>query len=166
MSDMSDLEGLESEKDHEVPDSQNTTFQSGKKNLEGGCWDIPAFIVGCYGFYYFEIWQTWGTTPSATLRCPSTERQSWGKSTKGEYQVIARRLYGNKGGYDAVGATTSARIEEDEEQPSSSRSILNQFLKSCKPVIKTVTTTGFWMERFNQLVKDDIIHVLLLTINY
>ena len=54
MSDMSDLEGLESEKDHGVPDSQNTTFQCGKKNIEGGCWDIPAFIVGC-GFYDFEI---------------------------------------------------------------------------------------------------------------
>ena len=36
-------------------------------------------------------------------------------------------IYGNKGGYDAVGATASARIEEDEEQPSSSRSILKTF---------------------------------------
>ena len=22
-----------------------------KKMVKGGCWDIPAFIVGCYGFY-------------------------------------------------------------------------------------------------------------------
>ena len=38
----------------------------------------------------------------------------------------------NKGAYDAVGATASAGIEEDEEPPSSSRSILKKFLKSSK----------------------------------
>ena len=36
----------------------------------------------------------------------------------------------NKGAYDAVGATASAGIQEDEEPPSSSRSILKKFLKS------------------------------------
>jgi len=40
----------------------------------------------------------------------------------------------NKGAYDAVGATASAGIEEDEEPPSSSRSILKKFLESSKPV--------------------------------
>ena len=48
----------------------------------------------------------------------------------------------NKGAYDAVGATASAGIEEDEEPPSSSRSILKKFLKSSKPVIKAVATAG------------------------
>ena len=48
----------------------------------------------------------------------------------------------NKGTYDAVGATASAGIEEDEEPPSSSRSILKKFLKSSKPVIKAVATAG------------------------
>ena len=47
----------------------------------------------------------------------------------------------NKGAYDAVGATASAGIE-DEEPPSSSRSILKKFLKSSKPVIKAVATAG------------------------
>jgi hypothetical protein len=23
----------------------------GEKMVKGGCWDFPAFIVGCYGFY-------------------------------------------------------------------------------------------------------------------
>ena len=27
-----------------------------KKMLKGGCWDIPAFIVGCYGFYVIVQW--------------------------------------------------------------------------------------------------------------
>ena len=48
----------------------------------------------------------------------------------------------NKGAYDAVGATASAGIEEDEEPPSSSRSILKKFLKPSKPVIKAVATAG------------------------
>ena len=48
----------------------------------------------------------------------------------------------NKGTYDAVGATASAGIKEDEEPPSSSRSVLRQFLKSSKPVIKAVATAG------------------------
>ena len=48
----------------------------------------------------------------------------------------------NKGAYDAVRATASAGIEEDEEPPSSSRSILKKFLKSSKPVIKAVATAG------------------------
>ena len=48
----------------------------------------------------------------------------------------------NKGAYDAVGATASAGIQEDEEPPSSSRSILKTFLKSSKPVIKAVATAG------------------------
>ena len=48
----------------------------------------------------------------------------------------------NKGAYDAVGATASAGIQEDEEPPSSSRSILKKFLKSSKPVIKAVATAG------------------------
>ena len=48
----------------------------------------------------------------------------------------------NKGAYDAVGATASAGIQEDEEPPSSSRSILKNFLKSSKPVIKAVATAG------------------------
>ena len=48
----------------------------------------------------------------------------------------------NKGAYDAVGATASAGIQEDEEAPSSSRSILKKFLKSSKPVIKAVATAG------------------------
>ena len=48
----------------------------------------------------------------------------------------------NKGTYDAVGATASAGIQEDEEPPSSSRSILKNFLKSSKPVIKAVATAG------------------------
>ena len=48
----------------------------------------------------------------------------------------------NKGTYDRVGATASAGIEEDEEPPSSSRSILKKFLKSSKPVIKAVATAG------------------------
>ena len=48
----------------------------------------------------------------------------------------------NKGAYDAVGATASAGIEEDEKPPSSSRSILKKFLKSSKPVIKAVATAG------------------------
>ena len=48
----------------------------------------------------------------------------------------------NKGAYDAVGATASAGIEEDEEPPSSSRSILKKFLKSSKPAIKAVATAG------------------------
>ena len=48
----------------------------------------------------------------------------------------------NKGAYDAVGATASAGIQEDEEPPSSSRSILEKFLKSSKPVIKAVATAG------------------------
>ena len=48
----------------------------------------------------------------------------------------------NKGAYDAVGATASAGIQEDEEPPSSSRSILKKFLKSSKPVIKAVATGG------------------------
>ena len=48
----------------------------------------------------------------------------------------------NKGAYDAVGATASAGIEEDEEPPSSSRSILKKFLRSSKPVIKAVATAG------------------------
>ena len=48
----------------------------------------------------------------------------------------------NKGAYDAVGATASAGIEEDEEPPSSSRSMLKKFLKSSKPVIKAVATAG------------------------
>ena len=46
----------------------------------------------------------------------------------------------NKGAYDAVGATAPAGIQEDEEPPSSSRSILKNFLKSSKPVIKAVAT--------------------------
>ena len=48
----------------------------------------------------------------------------------------------NKGTYDAVGAIASAGIQEDEEPPSSSRSILKNFLKSSKPVIKAVATAG------------------------
>ena len=48
----------------------------------------------------------------------------------------------NKGAYDAVEATASAGIQEDEEPPSSSRSILKKFLKSSKPVIKAVATAG------------------------
>ena len=48
----------------------------------------------------------------------------------------------NKGAYDAVGATASAGIQEDEEPPSSGRSVLKQFLKSSKPVIKAVATAG------------------------
>ena len=48
----------------------------------------------------------------------------------------------NKGSYDAVGATASAGIQEDEEPPSSSRSIIKKFLKSSKPVIKAVATAG------------------------
>ena len=48
----------------------------------------------------------------------------------------------NKRAYDAVGATASAGIQEDEESPSSSRSVLRQFLKSSKPVIKAVATAG------------------------
>ena len=48
----------------------------------------------------------------------------------------------NKGAYDAVGATASAGIQEDEEPPSSSRSILKKILKSSKPVIKAVATAG------------------------
>ena len=48
----------------------------------------------------------------------------------------------NKGAYDAVGATASAGIQEDEEPPSSSRSILKKFLKSSKPLIKAVGTAG------------------------
>ena len=48
----------------------------------------------------------------------------------------------NKGAYDAVGATASAGIQEDEEPPSSSRSILKKFLKSSKPVVKAVATAG------------------------
>ena len=48
----------------------------------------------------------------------------------------------NKGTYDTVGATASAGIKEDEEPPSSSRSVLRQFLKSSKPVIKAVATAG------------------------
>ena len=48
----------------------------------------------------------------------------------------------NKGAYDAVGATASAGIQEDEEPPSNSRSILKKFLKSSKPVIKAVATAG------------------------
>ena len=48
----------------------------------------------------------------------------------------------NKGAYDAIGATASAGIQEDEEPPSSSRSILKKFLKSSKPVIKAVATAG------------------------
>ena len=48
----------------------------------------------------------------------------------------------NKGTYDAVGATASAGIKEDEEPPSSSRSVFRQFLKSSKPVIKAVATAG------------------------
>ena len=48
----------------------------------------------------------------------------------------------NKGAYDAVGATASAGIQEDEEPPSSSRSILKNFFKSSKPVIKAVATAG------------------------
>jgi hypothetical protein len=28
-----------------------TLGMSGKKMVKQGCWDIPAFIVGCYGFY-------------------------------------------------------------------------------------------------------------------
>ena len=48
----------------------------------------------------------------------------------------------NKGTYDAVGATASAGIKEDEEPPSSSRSVLRQFLKSSKPVIKAVVATA------------------------
>ena len=48
----------------------------------------------------------------------------------------------NKRAYDAVGATASAGIEEDEEPPSSSRSILKNFIKSSKPVIKAVATAG------------------------
>ena len=44
--------------------------------------------------------------------------------------------------YDAVGATASAGIQEDEELPSSSRSVLRQFLKSSKPVVKAVATSG------------------------
>ena len=48
----------------------------------------------------------------------------------------------NKGAYDTVGATASAGIQEDEEPPSSNRSILKKFLKSSKPVIKAVATAG------------------------
>ena len=48
----------------------------------------------------------------------------------------------NKRAYDAVGATASAGIQEDEELPSSSRSVLKQFLKSSKPVVKAVATSG------------------------
>ena len=48
----------------------------------------------------------------------------------------------NKGAYDAVGATASAGIQEDEEPPSSSRSIFKKFLKSSKPLIKAVGTAG------------------------
>ena len=48
----------------------------------------------------------------------------------------------NKGAHDAVGATASAGIKEDEEPPSSSRSVSRQFLKSSKPVIKAVATAG------------------------
>ena len=51
-------------------------------------------------------------------------------------------IMANKGAYDAVGATASAGIQEDEEPPSSSRSILKNFLKSSKPVIKAVATAG------------------------
>ena len=48
----------------------------------------------------------------------------------------------NKGAYDAVGATASAGIQEDEEPPSSSRSIFKKILKSSKPLIKAVGTAG------------------------
>ena len=48
----------------------------------------------------------------------------------------------NKWAYDAVGATASAGIQEDEEPPSSSRSILKKSLKSSKPDIKAVATAG------------------------
>ena len=48
----------------------------------------------------------------------------------------------NKGTYDTIGATASAGIQEDEEPPSSGRSVLKQFLKSSKPVIKAVATAG------------------------
>ena len=48
----------------------------------------------------------------------------------------------NRGAYDAVGASASAGIQEEEEQPSSSssRSVLKKVLKSAKPVIKAVAT--------------------------
>ena len=48
----------------------------------------------------------------------------------------------NKGTYDTIGATAAAGIQEDEEPPSSGRSVLKQFLKSSKPVIKAVATAG------------------------
>ena len=48
----------------------------------------------------------------------------------------------NKGTYDTIGATASAGIQEDEEPPPSGRSVLKQFLKSSKPVIKAVATAG------------------------
>ena len=47
----------------------------------------------------------------------------------------------NKGTYDAIGATASAGIKEDEPS-SSNRSTLKNFLKSSKPLIKAVATAG------------------------
>ena len=48
----------------------------------------------------------------------------------------------NKGAYDAVGATASAGIQEDEDEPTEKRSVLKQFLKSTKPIIKAAATAG------------------------
>ena len=35
------------------PVNRNFPKIAGKKMVKGGCWDIPAFIVGCYGFYVY-----------------------------------------------------------------------------------------------------------------
>ena len=71
----------------------------------------------------------------AELREENERRQANLSHSKDHYMA-------NKGAYDAVGATASAGIQEDEEPPSSSRSILKKFLKSSKPVIKAVATAG------------------------
>ena len=47
----------------------------------------------------------------------------------------------NKGAYDAIGATASAGIQEEEQASSSiSRKIMKKVLKSSKPAIKAVAT--------------------------
>ena len=68
--------------------------------------------------------------PSATLRCPLTERQSNERRVAEQANLSHSQDHymANKGAYDTVGATASAGIEEDEEPPSSSRSILKKSL--------------------------------------
>ena len=59
---------------------------SHKKMVKGGCWDIPAFIVGCYVFYVmvqcfiptFDVFRVGDFGTILPLKCSAVVWIEWG----------------------------------------------------------------------------------------